>query len=88
MLTNEDPINLLQRNFLVLLNMTQKTKKTVLIIGGSRGIGKAIAMRMANSGWDIWLTYQSNHKAAEETKKAIEELGVSCRLFAFPDSEA
>ena len=59
------------------LNMTQKNRSIALIIGGSRGIGKAIALRMANSGWDIWLTYQSNHKAAEETKKAIEELGVS-----------
>jgi len=67
--------------------MAQKTRKTVLIIGGSRGIGKAIALRMANSGWDIWLTYQSNHKSAEETKKAIEELGVSCRIFAFDVSD-
>jgi 3-oxoacyl-[acyl-carrier protein] reductase len=67
--------------------MAQKTRKTVLIIGGSRGIGKAIALRMANSGWDIWLTYQMNHKAAEETKKAIEELGVSCRIFAFDVSD-
>ena len=67
--------------------MPQKTKKTVLIVGGSRGIGKAIALRMANSGWDIWLTYQSNHKAAEETKKAIEGLGVSCRIFAFDVSD-
>jgi 3-oxoacyl-[acyl-carrier protein] reductase len=67
--------------------MAQKTNKTVLIIGGSRGIGKAIALRMANSGWDIWLTYQTNHKAAEETKKAIERLGVSCRIFAFDVSD-
>ncbi|NQU74295.1 MAG: 3-oxoacyl-ACP reductase FabG [Candidatus Omnitrophica bacterium] len=63
--------------------MVKKIMKTVLIVGGSRGIGKAIALSMADSGWDIWLTYQSNHKAAEETKKAIEELGVSCRIFAF-----
>lgn len=63
--------------------MEQDTKKTLLIIGGSRGIGKAIALRLARSGWNIWLTYRSNHSAAEETKKAIEEIGVSCRLFAF-----
>jgi 3-oxoacyl-[acyl-carrier protein] reductase len=62
-------------------------RRLALIVGGSRGIGKAIALRMANSGWDIWLTYQSNHKAAEETKKAIEELGVSCRIFAFDVSD-
>jgi len=63
--------------------MEQKMRKTVLIIGGSRGIGKAIALGMARSGWDIWLTYQSNHEAAGETKKAIEALGAACRIFAF-----
>lgn len=58
-------------------------KKIALVVGGSRGIGKAIALSLANSGFDIWLTYKSNHKAAEETKKEIEKNGVSCRLFAF-----
>ncbi len=54
-----------------------------MIIGGSRGIGKAIALSLAGSGWNIWLTYRSNHAAAEETKKEIEKSGVVCRLFAF-----
>lgn len=58
-----------------------------MIIGGSHGIGKAIALRLADSGWNIWLTYQNNHSAAEETKKAIEELSVSCRIFAFDVSD-
>jgi 3-oxoacyl-[acyl-carrier protein] reductase len=58
-------------------------RKTLLIIGGSRGIGKAIALSLAGSGWNIWLTYRSNHAAAEETKKEIEKSGVVCRLFAF-----
>ena len=58
-------------------------KKIALIIGGSRGIGKAIALRLAKSGFDIWLTYNSNHAAAGETKKEIELLGSGCRLFCF-----
>jgi len=58
-------------------------KKLALIIGGSRGIGKAIALRLAKSGFDIWLTYHSNHTAAQETKNQIERLGSACRLFAF-----
>ena len=58
-------------------------KKLALIIGGSRGIGKAIALRLAKSGFDIWLTYQNNHTAAGETKKEIELLGSTCTLFSF-----
>jgi len=67
-----------------------KNKKIALVVGGSRGIGKAIALRLANSGFDIWLTYQSNHKAAEEAKKEIEQKGATCRLFVFDiaDSKA
>ena len=58
-------------------------KKIALIIGGSRGIGKAIALRLAKSGFDIWLTYHNNHEAAEETKKEIRLLGNTCTLFSF-----
>ncbi|MFH0918394.1 MAG: 3-oxoacyl-ACP reductase FabG, partial [Candidatus Omnitrophota bacterium] len=58
-------------------------KKIALIIGGSRGIGKAIALRLAKSGLDIWLTYHSNHAAANETKQEIERLGSACTLFSF-----
>jgi len=57
--------------------------KTALIIGGSRGIGRDIALRLAKSGFNIWLTYKSSHEAAGEVKKAIERLGVSCDLFSF-----
>jgi 3-oxoacyl-[acyl-carrier protein] reductase len=58
-------------------------KKLALIIGGSRGIGKAIALRLAKSGFNIWLTYRSNHSAAQETKQEIEKLGSDCTLFCF-----
>jgi len=58
-------------------------KKIALIIGGSRGIGKAIGLRLAKSGFDIWLTYQNNHLAAKQTKKELEQLGSACTLFSF-----
>jgi len=58
-------------------------KKLALIIGGSRGIGKAIALRLAKSGFNIWLTYHANHDAANQTKKEIEGLGSTCTLFSF-----
>ncbi len=43
-----------------------KHKKIALIIGGSRGIGRAIALRLAQSGFSIWLTYKGNHEAAHQ----------------------
>ncbi len=65
-----------------------ENRKIALVVGGSRGIGKAIALSLAASGFDIWLTYQSNHKAAEEAKKEIEKNSVTCRLFAFDVSDS
>ncbi len=61
--------------------------KTALIIGGSRGIGRTIALRLSQSGFNIWLTYKSNHKAAEEVKSEIEKLGSSCDLIPFDVSD-
>jgi 3-oxoacyl-[acyl-carrier protein] reductase len=63
--------------------MTNEVNKVALVVGGSRGIGRAIALRLARSGFDIWLTYQKNRAAADEVKAAIEALGRSCDLLAF-----
>lgn len=57
--------------------------KTALVVGGSRGIGRAIAVRLAQSGFSIWLTYQSNHEAANQIKDEIEAMGVGCEVMAF-----
>jgi 3-oxoacyl-[acyl-carrier protein] reductase len=58
-----------------------------LIVGGSRGIGRAIALRLAKSGCDIWLTYRSNHQQAQETQGQIESLGRKCQLLCFDVSD-
>ena len=63
--------------------MTTHSSKVALVVGGSRGIGRAIALRLAQSGFDIWLTYQQNQAAADEAKAAIEALGRSCDLLKF-----
>jgi len=60
-----------------------ETRKVALIIGGSRGIGRAIAKRLAGSGFDIWLADRGNHAAAQETCGAVEASGRSCRLLPF-----
>jgi len=58
-------------------------EKIALIVGGSRGIGRAIALRLARSGFSIWLTYKSNHDAAREVKSEIEKMGTTCELIPF-----
>lgn len=63
--------------------MTDQPNKVALVIGGSRGIGRAIALRLARSGFDIWLSYLRNREAADEARSAIEALGRSCDLLQF-----
>ena len=52
--------------------------KVALVTGGSRGIGRAIALELAGRGADIAFNYFRNHKAAHEAEEAISALGVRC----------
>ena len=49
--------------------------KTILITGGSSGIGKATALMFAKNGADIAFTYNSNKAGADDVVKEIEKLG-------------
>lgn len=67
--------------------MKNDNERIALIIGGSRGIGRAIALRLAQSGFDIWLTYRDNHAAAEMVKVEIEKTGRFCETLSFDISD-
>ncbi len=57
---------------------SQFTNKVALVTGGSRGIGKAIALELARRGADIAFNYLRSHEAAAQTQREIEKLGVRC----------
>jgi len=51
------------------------TGKVALVTGASRGIGKAIALRLAEAGADVVVNYAGSEAAAQETVAKIKELG-------------
>jgi len=57
--------------------------KRILVTGSSRGIGKAIALQLAEAGYDIALHFHSNREAAELTKQALLEHGVNVSSLQF-----
>jgi 3-oxoacyl-[acyl-carrier protein] reductase len=62
--------------------------KTALVTGGSRGIGAAIAVRLAADGCDIWLNYRHRKDCAEAVAEKIRALGRDCRLLEFDVADA
>ena len=54
--------------------------KTVLITGGSRGIGKSIAENLAKDGFNVVLNYNKSEKQAKQIKKELEEQGINIEI--------
>lgn len=51
------------------------TTKTALVTGASRGIGRAVAVALAQAGYDVAINYSSNVSAAEEVAQAVKACG-------------
>lgn len=59
------------------------SEKLALVTGGSRGIGKACALELAKSGYDVIINYAGNEEAANATVGEIKALGVNAEAFKF-----
>lgn len=58
-------------------------KKYALVTGGSRGIGRAICVALAQSGYHIIINYKGNEQAAKETASLCEQFNVETFLLPF-----
>jgi len=63
-------------------------KKRALVTGGSRGIGRAISLRLAQDGYQVIVNFRSNAEEAEKTCSLIKESGGDCTLSQFDVSDS
>ena len=57
--------------------------KVAVVTGGSRGIGRAICLQLAEKGAKVVINYVSRSEAAEETRAQVEAIGGECLLVKF-----
>ncbi len=58
-------------------------KQTAVVTGGSRGIGRAIAVELARHGYDVAITFKANDEAAAEALQAIRDAGGNGEALKF-----
>lgn len=61
--------------------MSHESKRVALVAGASGGIGGVSAVRLAEEGYDLALSYRSNEQAAAKVAAEIEPMGVAVRLY-------
>ncbi len=67
--------------------MTETNGKIALVTGGSRGIGRSIAERLAKEGFYVVINYVSNESAAKDVLSAIENAGGKGQIAPFDVSD-
>jgi 3-oxoacyl-[acyl-carrier protein] reductase len=55
--------------------------RVAIVTGGGRGIGRAVAVRLANEGANVAISYRSNDASAEEAAEEVRAAGVKCEVF-------
>ncbi len=61
--------------------------KIALVTGGSRGLGKDMALNLAKKGIDVILTYHSNKDSADKVVSEIESMGQKALALVIKDIE-
>ena len=59
------------------------SEKLALVTGGSRGIGRACALKLAEAGYDVVINYAGNVDAANKTVEDIKAFGVQGEAYQF-----
>ena len=55
--------------------------RVAIVTGGGRGIGRAVALRLAREGADVAISYRSNDEAAEKAAEEVRTAGMRCETF-------
>jgi len=55
--------------------------RVAVVTGGGRGIGRSVAVRLAEEGANVAISYRSNDAAAQEAADAVRGAGVECEVF-------
>lgn len=61
--------------------------KTALITGGSRGLGRDMALNLAKNGINVLITYHSNREAADEVVSEIKGMGLISKAFQYDSNQ-